>query len=205
MIPCILMLISVGVGLVILVLFITSFLLTIFAWIIFGAKGVLWISVVSLLVLRMIFNCKREIDAAKEEEEHRRRAAAAEEARKERERQVEREKELRRLQEPFRQAELRQRQYMAENSLGEQQPPERTGPTSSMNTSRPPQRMGCSPLGGDCVICCVRAADTLVMPCKHLALCGACSSKMRTGSSGPEGRCPLCRAHIVDKMKIFRS
>lgn len=142
MIPCILMLISVGVGLVILVLFITSFLLTIFAWIIFGAKGVLWISVVSLLVLRMIFNCKREIDAAKEEEEHRRRAAAAEEARKERERQVEREKELRRLQEPFRQAELRQRQYMAENSLGEQQPPERTGPTSSMNTSRPPQRMG---------------------------------------------------------------
>lgn len=29
-----------------------------------------------------------------------------------------------------------------------------------------------SALGGDCVICCVRAADTLVMPCKHLALCG---------------------------------
>lgn len=26
--------------------------------------------------------------------------------------------------------------------------------------------------GGDCAVCCDRAADTLLMPCKHLALCG---------------------------------
>lgn len=60
-------------------------------------------------------------------------------------------------------------------------------------------------LGGDCVICCVRAADILVMPCKHLALCGACSGKMKIGSPGPEGKCPLCRGGIADKVKVFRS
>lgn len=26
--------------------------------------------------------------------------------------------------------------------------------------------------GGDCAVCCDRAANTLLMPCKHLALCG---------------------------------
>lgn len=151
-----------------------------------------------LPVSRLIFRFKRERE---EEEGYRRRAAAAKEARKERET---RERGLRRLQEALRQAELRERRSMAGNSLGEQQPFERTGPTSSMDTSMP-QRVGwvvnlieaigrassavasvpadlddrgigtedvSSLLGGDCVMCCVRAADTLMMPCKHLALCG---------------------------------
>lgn len=26
--------------------------------------------------------------------------------------------------------------------------------------------------GGDCAVCCDRVADTLLMPCKHLAVCG---------------------------------
>ncbi|RPB10076.1 hypothetical protein P167DRAFT_282657 [Morchella conica CCBAS932] len=147
MIPCILMLISVGVGLVILVLFITSFLLTIFAWIIFGTKA--------------RNRCSQGGGGAQETCSCGRRSAKRE---------------------------------------GESR-----GAAATRKNRADFINEYYSPLGGDCVICCVRAADTLVMPCKHLALCGACSSKMRTGSSGPEGRCPLCRAHIVDKMKIFRS
>lgn len=73
------MLISVGVGIATLILSITSFFLSIFAGLILGAKGVL--GVISIVIL-LVFRFKHE----REEEEHRR-AAAAEEARKERERQ----------------------------------------------------------------------------------------------------------------------
>lgn len=35
--------------------------------------------------------------------------------------------------------------------------------------------------GGDCAVCCDRAADTLLMPCKHLVVCGV-SCLSRTSS-----------------------
>lgn len=119
---------------------------------------------------------------------------------------MEREREIRRLQEALRQAEARQRRFIAKGGVDKQQQQlERTAPNSSTDANRPQklgwfvnvleaivrasntvaagspcsddpvieaEEVGSSPQGGTCVICCVRAADTLVMPCKHLALCG---------------------------------
>ncbi|KAI5845574.1 hypothetical protein DFP73DRAFT_584327 [Morchella snyderi] len=227
---------SSGVGLAVPMLLTISILFSIFAGLILSAKGVLYtVSIVVLLAWGLTL--KHERDAAKEEEERRRREVEAERLRSERERriqmqvQMEKERELRRLQGVLRQAEARQRRFIAEGGVYEQQQQlERTADANrpqkmgwfvnvldaivragnTVAAGSPclddrgieAEEVGSSPLGGTCVICCVRAADTLVMPCKHLALCGACSDEMRVGSSGPEGKCPLCRVRIADKPLI---
>lgn len=48
-------------------------------------------------------------------------------------------------------------------------------PAPSYPSVRPivvPPTVADSGTGGDCAVCCDRAANTLLMPCKHLALCG---------------------------------
>jgi hypothetical protein len=53
----------------------------------------------------------------------------------------------------------------------------------------------------ECVVCMSEAKDTLVLPCRHLCLCGGCAQVLRmqgrtpTGAPSRQGRpkCPICR------------
>lgn len=47
----------------------------------------------------------------------------------------------------------------------------------------------------NCVTCTQRARKVLVLPCKHLALCGVCSEGATT--------CPLCGANVGYKFDVF--
>ena len=51
-----------------------------------------------------------------------------------------------------------------------------------------------------CVVCLGEPRSLLLMPCKHLALCGdpACFAML-----GAPPLCPLCRAAVADTMSIF--
>ncbi|KAH0606551.1 uncharacterized protein H6S33_003385 [Morchella sextelata] len=62
---------------------------------------------------------------------------------------------------------------------------------------------------GVCVVCYDGVADMVVLPCKHLALCVTCCDGMsireRGGAGHGNAKCPICRAIVTDRMKIFRS
>lgn len=45
-----------------------------------------------------------------------------------------------------------------------------------------------------CRICCEHQRDTLLLPCRHFALCWPCAWKILNGSL--EKKCPLCRSDI---------
>ena len=52
-----------------------------------------------------------------------------------------------------------------------------------------------------CVICLSSQRDTVVFPCRHLCLCGTCSSSLSTGSRHMK-KCPVCRVHIVCMLQL---
>ena len=52
-----------------------------------------------------------------------------------------------------------------------------------------------------CVICMSANKSWLCVPCGHLAMCGPCSAKVKSQT----GRCPICREHIREVIKVFRS
>lgn len=47
-----------------------------------------------------------------------------------------------------------------------------------------------------CVICMDNLANTVCLPCKHLALCGECSCEEINA-------CPICRASLTERMRIY--
>lgn len=49
---------------------------------------------------------------------------------------------------------------------------------------------------GDCLLCCSHRADIVILPCKHLVLCGWCITKQMD-------KCPVCRGSNVEIMKIY--
>lgn len=49
--------------------------------------------------------------------------------------------------------------------------------------------------GAECVVCLERTKCVVCLPCKHLCLCKECSNELLD--------CPMCRAHILDKMSVF--
>jgi hypothetical protein len=49
--------------------------------------------------------------------------------------------------------------------------------------------------GATCVVCLAAPKDSLLLPCKHLAMCAACT-KVLVSSRQPQ--CPVCRSKIVD-------
>mmetsp|Transcript_48282 Transcript_48282/g.151144 ORF Transcript_48282/g.151144 Transcript_48282/m.151144 type:complete len:228 (+) Transcript_48282:130-813(+) len=49
---------------------------------------------------------------------------------------------------------------------------------------------------GRCVACWTRNADRVLLPCRHLCLCGACLRSCRTS-------CPICRAPVKDALEVF--
>ncbi|PAA58608.1 hypothetical protein BOX15_Mlig029466g1, partial [Macrostomum lignano] len=46
------------------------------------------------------------------------------------------------------------------------------------------------PGDADCVVCMVKARDTVILPCRHLCLCDSCADSLRYQASC----CPICRA-----------
>jgi large subunit ribosomal protein L40e len=50
--------------------------------------------------------------------------------------------------------------------------------------------------GPECVVCCERAVDHVVLPCGHLCLCSVCESRVLT-------RCPICRSNFERKQRVF--
>lgn len=47
-----------------------------------------------------------------------------------------------------------------------------------------------------CVICMDNLANTVCLPCKHLALCGECSREELDA-------CPICRSSLTERMRIY--
>ena len=50
-----------------------------------------------------------------------------------------------------------------------------------------------------CVVCMVHEKKVLLLPCKHLCMCKACTDKIVTGSA----RCPVCRELVADSVEAF--
>ncbi|OQS05984.1 hypothetical protein THRCLA_20471 [Thraustotheca clavata] len=48
----------------------------------------------------------------------------------------------------------------------------------------------------ECVVCLSATKNTLLLPCKHLCLCSACSNKITE-------ECPLCKTKIESKTTVF--
>ena len=46
-----------------------------------------------------------------------------------------------------------------------------------------------------CKVCLLNNIDTLVLPCKHVCLCGYCARQLV--------KCPVCRTQILKEDKIF--
>lgn len=52
----------------------------------------------------------------------------------------------------------------------------------------------------ECRVCCEHQRDTLLLPCRHFALCWPCAHKILEGD---ERKCPLCRAEISSAQFTF--
>ena len=48
----------------------------------------------------------------------------------------------------------------------------------------------------ECCVCFDRRINTRLQPCGHVALCHACAARLTSS------RCPLCRAQIVDVLRV---
>ena len=46
-----------------------------------------------------------------------------------------------------------------------------------------------------CSVCMDQEIDCVLMPCRHRAMCQGCSNMCQ--------RCPLCRASITERLKVF--
>jgi hypothetical protein len=49
--------------------------------------------------------------------------------------------------------------------------------------------------GSTCVVCLVAPKNSLLLPCKHIAMCTECT-KLLTSNRQPQ--CPVCRSRIID-------
>ena len=49
-----------------------------------------------------------------------------------------------------------------------------------------------------CIICCDKDRDTLIMPCRHLVCCSVCLLNL-------DDKCPVCKGDIVMQIKAFIS
>ena len=60
----------------------------------------------------------------------------------------------------------------------------------------PPSATVSADNGYTCVVCLAAPKDSVVLPCKHLAMCAECTKAVFTSISQP--RCPVCRLRIED-------
>lgn len=54
----------------------------------------------------------------------------------------------------------------------------------------------------DCIVCQSNARDTMLLPCRHLCLCGDCAEYIRTRSQTNSYKCPVCRKRISRIMPL---
>lgn len=54
----------------------------------------------------------------------------------------------------------------------------------------------------ECIVCMAEPRDTVVLPCRHLSLCGPCAEVLRYQSN----KCPICRApfHALLQIRVAR-
>lgn len=52
------------------------------------------------------------------------------------------------------------------------------------------------PEPGRCIACWTRKADRVLLPCRHLCVCGTCLHACQS-------KCPVCRGPVVDAMEVF--
>ena len=52
-----------------------------------------------------------------------------------------------------------------------------------------------------CVVCMDGDKNWLCLPCGHLAMCGACSARVKCQT----GRCPICQQSIQQVVQVFRA
>lgn len=59
---------------------------------------------------------------------------------------------------------------------------------------------------GHCTICLTEVADTVLYRCGHLCVCYMCGLNLRENASNNNGvKCPICRAPVVDIVRVYRS
>ena len=51
-----------------------------------------------------------------------------------------------------------------------------------------------------CVVCMEREKNMLLLPCRHICMCKACTDKIVDGDSA---QCPVCRERVVDSFEAF--
>ncbi|EWC43745.1 hypothetical protein DRE_07363 [Drechslerella stenobrocha 248] len=63
----------------------------------------------------------------------------------------------------------------------------------------------------DCKVCYGQVADIVLLPCAHLVLCQWCADTVAPAAPGrlegavaPRSNCPVCRARVDNKIKVFR-
>jgi hypothetical protein len=54
----------------------------------------------------------------------------------------------------------------------------------------------------ECKICCENQRDTILLPCRHFALCWVCASKIMDSE---DNNCPICRTEILSAQFTFVS
>jgi len=75
------------------------------------------------------------------------------------------------------------------------------GPTHRSDTAASPIVPPASVTGseGQCVVCQAALAICVCVPCGHMALCPPCGQKIRESGQ----KCPLCRAHIREVIRVY--
>ncbi|PAA53726.1 hypothetical protein BOX15_Mlig004465g3, partial [Macrostomum lignano] len=68
--------------------------------------------------------------------------------------------------------------------------------------SQQPQPPAAS-VAGACLICLSSQADTVMYRCGHLCLCSMCTARMKEAAPGGRMSCPVCRAPVVDTVRVF--
>ncbi|XP_077574308.1 E3 ubiquitin-protein ligase NEURL1 [Stigmatopora nigra] len=80
------------------------------------------------------------------------------------------------------------------------------GGTSPNSPDSPPKSptfpAGREPRSDECSICYENAVDTVIYACGHMCLCYRCGLKLKKMSNAS---CPICRRHIKDIIKTYRS
>ena len=84
--------------------------------------------------------------------------------------------------------------------------------TFDMQERPPPMKPESMVVDLACTICKEHLVDTVVMPCMHAIMCNWCAELQIPGKRGTPyiardrtAKCPLCRARVKEKRKIFHS
>jgi hypothetical protein len=60
-----------------------------------------------------------------------------------------------------------------------------------------------------CTVCLARPRDTVILPCRHVALCLGCARRLAAEAAAPSAMassgaaCPICRGRIENYLQLF--